>query len=337
MKKYTDIADLEFLSETALESSLAGYWDWDMVTNSEYLSPRFKEMFGYADHEMENSPEAWQKVAFQEDLAEMFEAFTKHVESKGIIPFNSVVRYHHKDGSTVWVRCNGKVVSWSAQGQPLRAIGCHVDITEEKERELELERVIEEKNVLLGEVHHRVKNNLQLIQSLARLRQKEGSIEIQEIENSINAIASAHEAIYRADRFDSIDLKEYLERIVTPLILGHGIDFKIGSGDIRERIQALLQIGLIVTECVNNSLKHAFNNNDKQNKIEINIEKMDEKMLFTYSDNGCGFHHSILESVEQLESFGIQLIHSLAEQIGGKIELSNNEGAQVKLTLEKLG
>ena len=46
MKKYTDIADLEFLSETALESSLAGYWDWDMVTNSEYLSPRFKEMFG---------------------------------------------------------------------------------------------------------------------------------------------------------------------------------------------------------------------------------------------------------------------------------------------------
>lgn len=134
------LEDEKELTETALESSLAGYWDWNMLTNEEYLSPRFKEMFGYADDEMENSPEAWQKIAFPEDLPGMFEAFNKHVESKGQVPFKSVVRYNHKDGSVVWVRCNGKVVKWSEDGAPLRAIGCHVDITEERESELSVQK-----------------------------------------------------------------------------------------------------------------------------------------------------------------------------------------------------
>lgn len=118
MKEYSETSDWKLVSETALESSLAGFWDWNMVTNEEYLSPRFKEMFGYADNEMENTPEAWRKIAFQEDLPGMFEAFNKHVESGGKNPFVSVVRYSHKNGSTVWVRCNGKIVEWSEEGAP---------------------------------------------------------------------------------------------------------------------------------------------------------------------------------------------------------------------------
>jgi PAS domain S-box-containing protein len=135
MKRYTSIEDLNFISESALESSLAGFWDWNIVTNEEYLSPRFKDMFGYSDHEMENSPESWQKIAFEEDLPGLFDSFNQHVASLGEIPFHSVVRYHHKDGQTVWVRCNGKVVEWSEKGEPIRAIGCHVNITEEKNME----------------------------------------------------------------------------------------------------------------------------------------------------------------------------------------------------------
>jgi len=165
MKKYTSIEDLHVISESALESSLAGFWDWNMATNEEYLSPRFKSMFGYADNEMENTPEAWQKIAFQEDLPGMFESFNAHVASQGEVPFHSIVRYHHKKGSTVWVRCNGKVVEWSDEGAPLRAIGCHVDITEEKTMEEDLKKAVRERDILLKEVHHRVKNNLQLLLS----------------------------------------------------------------------------------------------------------------------------------------------------------------------------
>ncbi len=150
MKKYTDLKDLQLISETALESSLAGFWDWDILNNKEYLSPRFKEMFGYADHEMQNSPDAWQKIAFPKDLKGMFAAFNKHVETKGSVPFESIVRYHHKDGQTIYVRCNGKVVEWSDEGAPIRAIGCHVDITVEKQLEFSQKIAIKEKEILLG-------------------------------------------------------------------------------------------------------------------------------------------------------------------------------------------
>jgi PAS domain S-box-containing protein len=335
MKKYTAVKDLEEISESALESSLAGFWDWDIVANKEYLSPRFKQMFGYADHEMENSPEAWQKIAFEEDTPLMFAAFEKHAQSNGVIPFHSVVRYHHKDGSTVWVRCNGKVVEWSIEGAPLRAIGCHVDITEEKEMEIRLKKALQEKDVLLAEVHHRVKNNLQLILSIARLKQKDDRIALHEIEDTINAIASAHEAIYRSERFDKIDLENYLNRILYPLIVEQRIQLDIKSVEINEQISFLLPIGLILIECSNNSIKHCFSSSTEPHIINILIEKNsnNNQIKITYKDNGSGYPPHVLKSTKNLKSFGLDLISALAEQLNGSVEFSNEKGAKMILLL----
>jgi PAS domain S-box-containing protein len=117
------------------ESTLSGYWDWNLVDNTEYLSPTFKRMFGYLDHEMENSPDAWQKIIFPEDLPGVFEVFDRHIKSHGQVPFYNEVRFRHKDGSTVWVICAGRVVEWAADGKPLRMVGCHIDITERNRAE----------------------------------------------------------------------------------------------------------------------------------------------------------------------------------------------------------
>jgi PAS domain S-box-containing protein len=129
-------------SETVLrdimESTLSGYWDWDLVENTEYLSPTFKRMFGYEDHEMESSPEAWQKIVFQEDLPGVLAVFDRHVKSHGRDPFYSEIRYRHKDGSVVWVICAGRVIEWAEDGAPIRMVGCHIDITERKRAEDEL-------------------------------------------------------------------------------------------------------------------------------------------------------------------------------------------------------
>jgi PAS domain S-box-containing protein len=89
-----------------LESSMAGYWDWHIPSNEEYLSPRFKSMFGYEDHELPNSPESWQKLIFQDDLSLLLEQFDAHVSSKGEIPLAVTVRYRHKNGSVVHVKWN---------------------------------------------------------------------------------------------------------------------------------------------------------------------------------------------------------------------------------------
>lgn len=121
--------------ETILEQSLAGYWDWDIKTNKEYLSPAFKSMFGYREEEMENRPESWQRIIFQDDLPGVLKVFNAHVKSRGKIPYYSQVRYRHKNGSTVWVICTGKVIEWDGRGKPLRMVGCHIDITKLKAAE----------------------------------------------------------------------------------------------------------------------------------------------------------------------------------------------------------
>jgi PAS domain S-box-containing protein len=130
-----DLISQRQLYEQILEQSLAGYWDWDIPTGNEYLSPTFKKMFGYEDHEIENKADSWQKLIFAEDLPSVYDKFNLHVESKGEYPYYNEVRYHHKNGSTVWVICTGKVIEWDENGKAKRMIGCHIDITERKQAE----------------------------------------------------------------------------------------------------------------------------------------------------------------------------------------------------------
>jgi PAS domain S-box-containing protein len=134
------VVEQKAIVELILEQSLAGYWDWWIQRNEEYLSPTFKKMFGYADNEMPNTPDAWQKIIFPEDLPGVFEVFNRHVQSRGEVPFYNEVRYRHKDGSTVWVICTGRTIEWDDQGQPVRMIGCHIDLTKIKLAEEELRK-----------------------------------------------------------------------------------------------------------------------------------------------------------------------------------------------------
>ena len=115
-----------------LESTLSGYWDWNIPAGTEYLSPTFKKMFGYEDDELPNSPDTWQRLIFADDLPGVLEIFNRHVKSSGREPYYNEVRYRHKDGSTVWVICAGRVIEWAEDGSPVRMVGCHIDVTERK-------------------------------------------------------------------------------------------------------------------------------------------------------------------------------------------------------------
>lgn len=143
-----------------LESTLSGYWDWNLQNNTEYLSPAFKKMFGYEDYELPNSPDTWQKLIFQEDLQGVFDIYEKHVKSKGQIPFYNEVRYRHKNGSTIWIICAGRIIEWANDGTPVRMVGCHVDITSQKrmEEQLRLEEIkLKEKNEELIQTNEKLR------------------------------------------------------------------------------------------------------------------------------------------------------------------------------------
>ncbi|MGI0489039.1 PAS domain S-box protein [Pantanalinema rosaneae CENA516] len=134
--QYLERLQLELgLLENVLEVALASYWDWDLLHHQKYLSPNFKQMLGYKDHELPNTPETWQDLILPEDLPGLFQCFDRHVQSRGEILYYNEVRYRHKNGSIVWVICSGRVIAWDAQSRPLRMVGCHIDITERKQAE----------------------------------------------------------------------------------------------------------------------------------------------------------------------------------------------------------
>ncbi|GEM_PF-1964265 len=137
--------------EGVIESQVSGYWDCNLLTREEYLSPSFKAMFGYKPDEMENTMDAWQALVPEEDFIPMWKLFEQHMDSHGEVPFETELRYRHKEGHLVWVFCFGKVIEWSEEGEAVRAVGGHIDISRAKKLEqrltLETQRL---QNIIAG-------------------------------------------------------------------------------------------------------------------------------------------------------------------------------------------
>lgn len=127
--------------EFILDHTLAGYWDWDIPAGRLYMSPAFKRMFGYEDHELPNIIDTLQNIMFPEDYPKAMACLDSHFNSKGEVPYRIVLRYLHKNGVVIWVICSGKVISWDEEYKPLRMVGSHVDITEQKRIEEEIQKL----------------------------------------------------------------------------------------------------------------------------------------------------------------------------------------------------
>ncbi|GEM_PF-1440917 len=133
--EYHELLKTKTIYELVVEQTLSGFWDWNIQENTQKNSPGYRKIFGYEDHELPDSAENYKKMIFPEDLEMVLKNYDDHVRSRGMIPYCNEVRYRHKNGSTVWVICSGKIVEWDDVGGPVRMIGCHIDITKEKEAE----------------------------------------------------------------------------------------------------------------------------------------------------------------------------------------------------------
>lgn len=117
------------LFREALAANADGVWIWYVNEDYEFYDSTFKEQLGYSDKEFPNTPDSWRNVIFEDDLTIALNNFTAHVESKGEYPYYQVVRYRHKDGSTVYFICRGKVIKWDGD-DPIVMIGTHTNITD---------------------------------------------------------------------------------------------------------------------------------------------------------------------------------------------------------------
>ncbi|MFO8077629.1 MAG: PAS domain S-box protein [Thermoplasmatota archaeon] len=205
-----------------------------------------------------------------------------------------------------------------------------------------LTQLLNQREILIEEIHHRVKNNLQIITSLIDL-QKENEQNCYndkfytELKNRIYLMALLHEQLYQSDDFKTIVLSDYIKNITDNLEQTYNISNKqisISVSSNREFIsfKRAISCGLIINELVSNAIQHAFPQ-QRKGIITINITSSKKDHLISIKDNGIGFSSSF--DPQQTQTLGLQLVNMLIQQLKGHIEITNKEGAHISLTIPR--
>jgi len=226
-----------------------------------------------------------------------------------------------------------------ADGQVIGVIGIALDITERRRAEEQVKISLKEKELLLKEIHNRVKNNLQVISSLLNLqagyiKDDPARAKFMESQDRLKALALIHEKLYQSADLTSIDFGGYIRNLVVHLfrshkVNAHAVALQLDVDPINIDIDRAMPCGLIINELVTNSLKCAFPNGGT-GEIRIGFhEEAQRKLALTVSDNGIGLPKDF--DFRQTESLGFQLINTLTEQLQGKITLDREGGTTFKI------
>jgi two-component sensor histidine kinase len=201
---------------------------------------------------------------------------------------------------------------------------------------------IREKEILLQEVHHRVKNNLQVISSILNLQSSfvkdKNSLNIlRESQNRIKSMSFIHESLYHTKDFSRIDFSDYLLSLTNNLIHSYSLErgrirLKTDLTTIYLSLDQAIPCGLIVNELISNALKYAFTEST-DGEIFVGIKEQNNQMLLTIADNGIGMPKDF--DVENSNTLGLQLVHTLAEQLDARIELHTQKGTKYLITFDK--
>ncbi len=247
-------------------------------------------------------------------------------------------QYIRKDGSKVWVLI-GFILLGDKQENIFAAV---IDITETKTAEEALQKSLQEKEVLLREIHHRVKNNLQIIYSLLDLQldsveNKELIKFFQNLKDRVRSMALIHEKLYQTGDFSQIDMKDYITTLVDYLYNSYikysgEPEFEIDVEDIKLPIDSAIPCGMIISELISNSLKYAFPPSSKIEGpkiiLKLKMTNLNEFEL-NISDNGIGI--PIDYDIENSQSLGLQLIGMLTQNLNGKLTRANDLGTGFRI------
>ena len=210
-----------------------------------------------------------------------------------------------------------------------------------EEKNQKISETLEERETLLKEIHHRVKNNLQVISSLLNLQagslDDEAAIDaVREGQNRVKSMALIHQRLYSADDVRGVNVQEYLENLTKELFSAFGVDHenvesRIETNNIKMDIDTIIPLGLIINELITNSLKYAFGKNLK-GLLEIQLQEKEDKLLVEVRDNGKGMDE---EAIKNSNSFGWKMINSLGRKLKAEINVINQEGTLVQLSLSR--
>lgn len=272
-----------------------------------------------------------------ENLPELTDRFRRAIAGEAIPPhvWAEMIR---KDGGRVPIELS--MANLVLDGRIIGRVGVARDITDRQHAEEQIRASLQEKEVLLKEIHHRVKNNLQIISSLLNLQSKyiNDPPALQmfiDSQNRVKSMALIHEILFRSRDITKIDFAEYIKTISVQIFRSYGayskkIELEVQVKDIMLDVDAAIPCGLIVTELVSNSLKHAFVDG-REGSINIKLFTNDSSTLtLIVTDNGIGLPHHI--DLQYADSLGLKLVGALVNQLGGKVEVDSTFGTTFMIT-----
>ncbi|MBU7019225.1 MAG: PAS domain S-box protein [Theionarchaea archaeon] len=321
---------------SAVEQSIDGIAIGNMESTLAYVNDAFAQMHGHTPQEM-----VGMNVAHLHNEEQMNEYRRKmdHVKEKG--SWMGEIGHIRKDGNPFPAYVAFTLLK-DERGNPTGILEVIRDITDRKRAEEQIKASLKEKEILLREIHHRVKNNLQVISSLLNLQaehipdeQYRGMFE--DSQSRIRSMALIHETLFQSENLAHIDIHEYISTLVCELIQTYRAADRIAVTtnvkDVSLDIDTAVSCGLIINELVSNAIKHAFPD-ERKGEVTIVLRSRNENIELMVSDNGVGIPADM--DVRATESLGLDLVTTLAEkQLNGEITLDTSEGTMFCITFER--
>jgi PAS domain S-box-containing protein len=287
------------------------------------------KLFGYTRDEVRGKPAA---ILMADGPHQRLDDVLSMIRrGKRVPPYE--IRHKRKDGSVFEASVTASAVLDPA-GHVIGISKVLRDITPQKLVEMKMRASLQEKEVLLREIHHRVKNNLQVIASLLNIQvssepDDEARKSLAESQNRIHSMALVHQMLYQSKDLAQIDAREYLERLVSRLVQGYNvapdrIAVHVSAIPLRLDIDRAIPCGLIVNELVTNALTHAFPDGRKGHVLVLLTEEND-RVTLTVSDDGVGLPPDL--DLDRVRSFGLRIASTLAKQLDGSIALTRKHGS----------
>lgn len=331
--------------EFVLDAAQIGVWEWEPEQGTFHPDSRWTSMLGYPSSETPSTTEDFLALVHEKDLPRLRHA-QEMLLAAGTNRIETEARLRAKDGSWRWMLNRGRAIDnggTKGGNMPRRVAGIQLDITDRKEMEARLQHSLREKEVLLREVHHRVKNNLQIISSLLSLQLQEvrdpfAREHLTETLTRIRSMALIHEHLYKQESFSTILMAAYTADLVLHIRslygkVGHELRFVLAIPEtLLVDLDQAICCGLILTELLTNAIRHAFPpGHERKPEVKITLrEERENFLVLEVADNGVGLSETVLTEKEQ--SLGLRIVHALARQLDGTITFLNAEGCVARLT-----
>jgi PAS domain S-box-containing protein len=301
------------------------------------INTEFEKLYGYNKEDIEGKME-WHQFVVGKYHPMMEEYHKIRMKTPELVPRNYEFDIVDSKGTLKNIFATIAVIPGT--GKSLVSLQ---DITERNNTENQLKTSLNDKDMLLREIHHRVKNNLQIISSLLNLQSRyitdEDALDVfSESQNRVRSMAIIHEKLYNSESMSEIDFGEYISDLTESLFYNYRVNpSKVKLNENMEEIffdvDTAIPCGLIVNELITNCLKHAFPG-DTKGEICIELFRKDDKYVLNVKDDGVGFPENI--DFKNTESLGLQLVINLVSQIEGTVELDGTNGSSFNIIFNEL-